>query len=248
MYKKIHIGVVLTTVFCYTTLFAQNEYRVGVNTETPERTLHVNGSLKVEGLENAANQTGSYSKLLVTNNSGEVEYIDRWTIVPSLQRIRRMQYFTNGAANSTQTLTAGKFEFRFLEVGGAENSSARIQFRLSEKPTTARVDIYTNFEQNYETDGYQFDADPRSIIFTNSDADNNLDVGANIVNGNQVQRGWSGWRELVNQSGTPQVAPGEINELYLSYPAQDLFYRVLIYRMKQGGQTSWIIISEEYSN
>lgn len=214
-------------------LYAQ-EGRMGVGTENPTRTLHVEGDAQVKGLQSTT--SGAYSQMLVTNNNGDIEEANLWTVSATRKRVWHMRYSvaSPGRAISTNILTAGRFEFRFENVPSPNTDHGRIQFRLAQNPGQT-VRVYFNMEENWgdgaiPPDGYEYNASPQGLEFTTS--------GANI---------WSNWRYPISQQQS-RIAEGEMNELYMSYPGENSFYRVLVYRMLSGTTSIWIITVEEYGD
>lgn len=213
-------------------LYAQ-EGRMGVGTENPTRTLHVQGDAQVKGLQSTT--SGAYNEMLVSDADGNIEYANLWTVNPTRKRVWHLQYNTTGTfvqyANSAQILQAGRFRFRFQRgTENTNNGSGLIQFSLAQSPGQTVV-VYLNHEQNWGdsgADGFQFNANP---------------VGKTFTTGN-----WSSWQYPTDLQQA-RVAPGEMNEMFISYPGENAFYRVLIYRMQTGTNTStWIITAEEYGN
>lgn len=214
-------------------LYAQ-EGLMGVGTENPTRTLHVQGDAQVKGLQSTT--SGAYNEMLVSDADGNIEYANLWTVNPTRKRVWHLQYLgtgTAGRAISANILQAGRFEFRFENVPTGDDHG-RIQFRLATNPGQT-VRVYINMEENWgdgtiPPDGYEYSAPPVGLEFTTT--------GDNA---------WNNWRYPINQSQS-RIATGEMNELYLSYPNENAFYRVLIYRMTSGGNSIWIITAEEYGN
>lgn len=204
-----------------------NAQRVGVNTENPTRTLHVEGDVQVKGIKSIT--PGTFSNMLVTDADGNVDHANLWTVNPTRKRVWHLQYAVNnpGIAISANTLKAGRFEFRFL----ANNTDhGRIQFRLTQNPGRD-VKVYFNMEENWgdgnQNDGYEYTAEPTGKLFTAGN--------------------WNDWDYPINAQQS-RVAIGEMNELYMSYPNENAFYRVLINRVGTGSQSVWIIVAEEYGN
>lgn len=215
-------------------LYAQ-EGRMGVGTENPTRTLHVQGDAQVKGLQSTT--SGAYNEMLVSDADGNIEYANLWTVNPTRKRVWHLQYAGTGPAGraiSDNILQAGRFEFRFENVPSG-NDHGRIQFRLAQNPGQT-VRVYVNMEENWgdgspPPDGYEYSALPVGLEFTTTG-------GANP---------WNNWRYPISQSQS-RIATGEMNELYLSYPNENAFYRVLVYRMTSGSNSIWIITAEEYGN
>lgn len=234
MKLKNKISLFFCALLATTSIYAQDG-RVGVNTENPTRTLHIEGDAQVKGLQSTT--AGDYSKMLVTDGNGNVDYANLWTVNPTRKRVWHMQYqvASPGRAISNNTLKTERFEFRFENVSSGTDHG-RIQFRLMQNPGKM-VRVYFNMEENWgdgtvPPDGYQYSATPQGLEFTS---------------GNPSSTRWDTWRYPISQSQS-RIAEGEMNELYISYPDENAFYRVLIYRMLSGTTSIWIITAEEYGN
>ncbi|MDM1061787.1 hypothetical protein HXZ62_04295 [Empedobacter falsenii] len=205
------ILVSLATLLSTTTMFAQ----VGINTDTPQRTLDVNGNLRIRTLSDKS-QTLSYNKILVINNNGDVDYINKSDLKPigdeftSDKQVLNNIYTTNdGRADDSKFVSCGKFDFAFKNTS-TTGTGTSIQFRLKTAPTGAnQVTVYTTLEQNWETNGYEFQSPESGRTFTSSNTFIDLPTsGAGIVS-------------------------GELNILYLLYPGDSDLYRLTFYRLNQ---------------
>jgi len=231
--------VLFVTYICGVSSFAQ-EGRLGIGTENPERTLHVEGGAQIKGLE--VPTSGEYSRVLMSDSEGNIEYTNLWSVTPTTKRIWHQQYSTTGNvqyADETKILDTGRFRFRLVRASQNANNdnSGLIQLSLSKDPGEP-VMLYLNHEENYEygntPDGFQFNVPPIGIAFDSTN--------------------WSEWR-YPTSGGASQAAMivGEMNEIFLSYPGENAFYRVLFYRMNTTGQTgptnsTWIITVEEFGS
>jgi len=201
------------------------EGRMGVGTEVPTRTLHVEGDLQVKGLQTTS--SGAYNRMLVSDNAGNIDFANIWTVTPTRKRVWHLQYkSTDGQyAINDSILKAGRFEFRYERLEGNVGHTGRIQFRLSEKPVS-NVSVYLNHEENWDGDGFQYTARISTKDFTITD--------------------WNKWQYPVTDQQA-QMAAGEMNEMFISYPGENAFYRLLIYRMQTAtNESTWIITAEEF--
>ena len=190
-----------------TTMSAQ----VGINTKTPQSTLHVEGNMRVREL-NDKSQAPAYDKLLVVNANGKVDYIDKKDLRPigdeftsDKQVLNNIYTTTNGKADDSKFVSCGKFDFAFRNAGSAIN----IQYKLTNDPVND-VTVYMTLEQNWKPNGYEFQAPQTGEKFSsNTNSFVNLPIsGAGIVN-------------------------GELNILYLLYPGDRDLYRLTFYRLDQ---------------
>lgn len=195
-----------------TTMSAQ----VGINTKTPQSTLHVEGNMRVREL-NDKSQAPAYDKLLVVNANGKVDYIDKKDLRPigdeftsDKQVLNNIYTTTNGKADDSKFVSCGKFDFAFRNAGSAIN----IQYKLTNDPVND-VTVYMTLEQNWKPNGYEFQAPQTGEKFSsNTNSFVNLPIsGAGIVN-------------------------GELNILYLLYPGDRDLYRLTFYRLDQSTSPS----------
>ena len=236
MSKLFKITLLFASIVFSLSLQAQNEGRLGVGTENPTRTLHVQGDAQVKGLGGTANATGAHSEMLVADAQGNIEYANIWTVTPTRKRVWHLQYTTTGSTTLQRPITAnvleaGRFRFRFFNDTGntTNNGSGRLQFCLGANPGQ-NVGIYLNQEQSWgdsgTNDGFEFHAWATPQIFTPAN--------------------WNTYRDMPYGPG---MGVGEMNEIYMSYPGENSFYRILVYRLNTTTSSStWIITAEEYSN
>lgn len=185
--------------------------QVGINTANPKRTLDVEGNLRVRELTDKS-QAPSYNKILVVNPDGNIDYINKQDLQPvkdeftaDKQVLNNIYSTTTGKADDTKFVSCGKFDFAFRNIG----TNTNIQYRLKNTPTSD-VTVYITLEQNYSSNGYQFQVPTAGKTFT-STTNNFADLptyGANIVN-------------------------SELNVLYLLYPGESNLYRLTFYRLDQ---------------
>ena len=185
--------------------------QVGINTANLKRTLDVEGNLRVRELTDKS-QAPSYNKILVVNPDGNIDYINKQDLQPvkdeftaDKQVLNNIYSTTTGKADDTKFVSCGKFDFAFRNIGANTN----IQYRLKNTPTSD-VTVYITLEQNYSSNGYQFQVPTAGKTFT-STTNNFGDLptyGANIVN-------------------------SELNVLYLLYPGESNLYRLTFYRLDQ---------------
>lgn len=207
-------------------LFSISWAQVGINTDKPTRDLHVEGNLRVRNLQNKASDD-DYSKVLAVDNNGNVDYINKNNLMPDMtgqvnKMVQNNLYkTTDGKPIATETLTCGRFIFNF------RGNDAKVSFRLINRPSST-VRVYVTFEQNYvpinNNDGFQYEASSstKNFNYTNS------------------------YQDIPVTSGQANIADGEYNELYISYPQEEIFYRVTFYRVKQNGETYFINTCEQF--
>lgn len=208
-------------------LFSISWAQVGINTDKPTRDLHVEGNLRVRNLQNKASDD-DYSKVLAVDNNGNVDYINKNNLMPDMtEQVNKMVQnnlytTTDGRPLPLRTLTCGRFIFNFRE------NDAKVSFRLIDRPQSP-VSVYVTFEQNYvpynSDDGFQYEASSSTRNFSFLDND---------------------FKDIPTRSGYAKIADGEYNELYISYPQEENFYRVTFYRVKQNGETYFINTCEQF--
>lgn len=203
--------------------FAQTG-NVGIGIQNPTRNLHVEGDLRIRNLENKAADV-SYTRVLAVDNSGNIDYINKSSLLPDMtgeiqKTVINNEYTTTGnTPTDTNTLKCGRFEFAFI----SDSITGLVRFRLNQAPAND-VNVYTTFEQNYDTNGFQFEASTSPRTFTTSNAFIDITVGP----------------------GQAQIANEEYNELYITYPGDPFFYRVSFYRVNQNGKTHWVNACETF--
>ena len=213
----------LTSLLVSGLAFAQTG-NVGIGTQNPSRNLHVEGDLRIRKLENKAADV-SYTRVLAVDNSGNIDYINKSSLLPDMtgeiqKTVNNNEYTTTGnTPTDTNTLKCGRFEFAFISI----STTGLVRFRLNQAPAN-NVNVYTTFEQNFATNGFQFEASTSPRTFTTSNAFIDVPVA----------------------SEQAQIANGEYNELYITYPGDPFFYRVSFYRVNQNGKTHWVNACETF--
>lgn len=209
-------------------LFSISWAQVGINTENPTRDLHVEGNLRVRNLQNKASDD-DYSKVLAVDNNGNVDYINKSNLLPDMtgqvNKIVQNNLYktTNGIPIAERTLTCGRFIFNFRQ------NDAKVSFRLLNSPQN-NVNVYVTFEQNFPPynngDGFQYEASPTTKEFTPNN--------------------YNAYQNIPVTPGQAKIADGEYNELYISYPREEQFYRITFYRVKQNGETYFVNTCEQF--
>lgn len=209
-------------------LFSISWAQVGINTDKPTRDLHVEGNLRVRNLQNKASDD-DYSKVLAVDNNGNVDYINKNNLMPDMteqvnKKVQNNLYTTtDGIPLPDKTLTCGRFMFNFRY----SEAKAKVSFRLINSPQLgSTVRVYVTFEQNYSKDGFQYEALSDTKDFDSSN--------------------YSTFQDIPTRSGHAQIADGEYNELYISYPREEQFYRITFYRVKQNGETYFVNTCEQF--
>lgn len=211
----------LSLVSIFISLYSYSQ--VGIGTTNPSRMLHVNGDIKIRNLQFKASDS-NYSRVLAIDNQGNIDYVDKSSITPESNGnvdkvIVNNTYTTSGGTPiNTESVKCGKFEFSFI----SNSNTGNVRFRLTDAPAQT-VRVYTTFEQNWDGNGFQYQASSTTKEFTT--ANNYIDVPFD---------------------GQAQIANGEYNELYLSYPKEQDFYRVSFYRVQQNSTTYWVTACEKF--
>ena len=208
MIKK---GIILTCLI----LSYNSNAQVGIGTDLPQRTLHVEGNMRIRTLDDKS-QASDYNKLLVVNANGDVNYIDKADLRPESdeftsdkQVLNNIYTTTDGQADDTKFVSCGKFDFAFKNNNGTD-----IRYKLVSTETTSAT-VYITLEQNWQasspTDtngGFEFQAPTSGKLIDNITFVDLPTSGQQIVN-------------------------GELNILYLLYPGDKDLYRLTFYRLDQ---------------
>lgn len=220
MKKILYIGFLM--------LFSISWAQVGINTENPTRDLHVEGNLRVRNLQNKASDS-DYSKVLAVDNNGNVDYIYKSNLLPDMtgqvNKIVQNNLYTTTDERPLpdKTLTCGRFIFNFRD------NDAKVSFRLRNRPQND-VNVYVTFEQNFvpynSDDGFQYEASSSTRDFNYNN--------------------YSTYQDIPVKPGQARIRDGEYNELYISYPQEEIFYRVTFYRVKQNGETYFVNTCEQF--
>lgn len=210
MIKK---GIILICLILSCNSYAQ----VGIGTNTPVRTLHVEGNMRIRELDDKS-QVSDYNKLLVVNANGDVNYIERSDLHPDTdeftsdkQVLNNIYTTTNGKADDAKFVSCGKFDFAFKNnsVNGTD-----IRYKLVSTENKSAT-VYITLEQNWQDSpptetngGFEFQVPTTGKLIDNTTFENLPTSGQQIVN-------------------------GELNVLYLLYPGDKDLYRLTFYRLDQ---------------
>lgn len=200
--------------------------QVGIGTTEPKRTLHVEGNLQVRDSKDKLGDK-KYTKVIVVNKEGDFDYSTIDQLLPPVvpgndtKKAINNHYITaNKLPNNTNTVVCGKFEFAYITKG----SQGNVRFRLKEAPIED-IKIYTTFEQNFNGNGFEFEAksSPRTLTPANEFID------------------------LPATSSEARIVSGEYNELYISYPKDPEFYRVSFYVIDENEtRRHWVTTCENF--
>ncbi|WP_312768118.1 hypothetical protein [Epilithonimonas sp.] len=192
--KKI-ISVIL--VGCSVLVFSQ----VGIGTASPEKTLDVNGNLRVATITDKSNDS-QYNQIMVANASGEIGIVPKEIVKEKIESVflenKKVVVFSN-APDTDRVMQCGKFELRF-------NTGPEPQFRLSTAPSS-NVIVYFNRIHKENSGANSFYGD--NTVTTNIAAE--FDVANN-------------WVSLDNSGRIYNT----LNEIYITYPGDNNLYRVTL--------------------
>lgn len=192
--KKYSITVLL--ILLTSSVFSQ----VGINTETPNRTLDVNGNLKVRTLTDQSNNA-AYDRVLVTNSTGEVDAIKISELKDEIlgnAAENKSLYYTAEVPDDSKVLQCGKFNFSFGTPAVPEKN-LDIQMSLFETPSS-KVNVYYTLFRKWGNGASKY---YKSYFLTFMPGDYNT-----------PQRLSSG------------LDLNEFGEIYITYPGEKNYYRV----------------------
>ncbi len=174
--------------------------QLGINTETPNRTLDVNGNMKVRTLTDQSNNA-AYDRVLVTNSTGEVDAIKISELKDEIlgnAAENKSLYYTALVPDDTKTLQCGKFNFSYGTPSVPEKN-LDIQMSLLETPSSKVNVYYTLFRKwgNKESKYYK----SYFLPFTSA----NYNIPQPLSSG---------------------LDKNEFGEIYVTYPGEKNYYRV----------------------
>lgn len=192
--KKI---ITLFTIGYSVLIFSQ----VGIGTQSPGKTLDINGDLKVVTTTDKSNDA-TYNKILVANSSGEIGAWTRDGIRDQIESVflenKKVIVFSN-APDIDRTMECGRFEFRF-------NTGPEPQMRLATAPTSGTTIYYSRIhKQNSGANSFYGDNTITTNIPAVYDTSNewvSLDPSGRILN--------------------------SLDEIYISYPGDKNLYRLTL--------------------
>ena len=121
-------------------------------------------------------------------------------------------------ADSTKTVACGKFEFRYND--SRQNGRISPEIRLRKAPASD-ITLKYALETRYAPNGFEFAQVTRTFSPAND------------------------WQTLDSNAGRNRLAPAELNILYVSYPADNLYKRVTFYGQQFGDNSSVLTINCE---
>lgn len=208
--------------------------KVGINTANPQRTLHVEGNLKIANVKDAS-ENGAYTNVLITNAAGDVDHALRSDFLPVQDATTSQKEVFNsiynrpdGTADATKTVTCRKFVFLFENSG----SNTNIRFKLKEEPLTD-VNVYVSMEQNWSENGFEFFQGTNN---SNSSPFTFVKSPANSTNY------WNKPHDFAQS----MVADYEQNVIHFQYPNDAAFYRLTIYKVKQSNSKDFVTVCEKF--
>ncbi|MFV0223420.1 hypothetical protein OBK16_13385 [Empedobacter falsenii] len=107
MKKLIYTAILLLQTITY------GQGGVGINTESPERSLDVNGNMRVTVFQNKTNDD-NFKEILISNNNGDIDRQSKSSIFQSTEQQVEQQraiYYSNNGGDVTKEARCGKFSF-----------------------------------------------------------------------------------------------------------------------------------------
>ncbi|KFC19657.1 hypothetical protein [Chryseobacterium sp. FH1] len=175
--------------------------QVGIGTRTPQKTLDINGDLRVAATSDKGSDP-QYDKVLVANADGTVGAWQKDNvkeqIASTLMENKKVVVFSN-APDINRTMECGRFEFRF-NVGPVP------QVKLSTNPAQQTVVYYSRIHR--ENSG-------ASSFYGNNTFSSNQPLTFETSND---------WQSLDDSSNITDT----LNEIYISYPGDNNLYRLTL--------------------
>lgn len=213
---------------------------VGINTANPQRNLHVEGDLLVSKITDRS-ESGTYSNILVTNSSGDIDHVLRDDFLPtpdsntSNKEVFNSIYNENtNTANPSKSVACGKFVFLFEQDTtdpNPLNHQTDFRFKLKEAPTST-VEINVSMEQNWNGSGFQF------YQGTTPGGNQSFTFDLTPTSANY----WNTPHDFASSN----VADYEQNIIHLQYPGDPAFYRLNIYKVKQANSWDFVTVCEKF--
>ena len=175
--------------------------QVGIGTPNPEKTLDINGDLKVSTtLDKSSDAT--YAEILVANDSGDVGVWKKdklkEQIANAIMENKKIIVFSN-TPDTNKTMDCGKFEFRF-------NTGPEPQMRLATAPAADTTIFYSRIHK--ENSG-------ANSFYGNNTISTNVEVVYSTSND---------WVSLDNSGRILNT----LDEIYISYPGDNNLYRLTL--------------------
>ncbi|MDM1549791.1 hypothetical protein [Empedobacter falsenii] len=104
--------IIYTIIFFMQTI-AYGQGGVGINTESPERSLDVNGNMRVTDFQNKTNDD-NFKEILISNNNGDIDKQSKSSIFQSTEQQVEQQraiYYSNNGGDITKEARCGKYSF-----------------------------------------------------------------------------------------------------------------------------------------
>lgn len=204
-YKMKKLYLILTCILG-SQLFSQ----IGINTDKPTKTLDINGDIRVRTLTKKSTDS-DYSKVLVTNNSGEIEYWDKVAIQNEMKGNEvenKIMYFSI-SPNGNTIVPCGRYQLRF-------SASTEPQIKLVTSTSTDQIIYFSRIRKlNHNSSSFGETGSKRSVRTNET---------INIGSAND-------WVSIGSVSGLTSgngnlYAVNYLDEYYMSYPGDNNLYRI----------------------
>ena len=153
--------------------------QVGINTDSPTRTLDDNGNLRIRTLTDQTADKTNYNRVLVSDENGNVDAGSLQSIKNEIEsqivEIKKLKYIAT-TPDESKEVTCGRFTFRF-------GSTGQPQVKLN---SAADVTIYYNQFRGYHLNSKQFIPE-LSLSFTTSNFNTYQDMVTNYTK-NELHR------------------------------------------------------------
>ncbi|MGV4413701.1 hypothetical protein [Chryseobacterium sp. T1] len=218
--KKILILLIITSGI---SISAQ----VGVNNPNPVRMLDINGNLRLRGLEYKKNDP-NYTKILVTNAAGEIEYWDKQDILDKIDQLYvvNKKFVLSATGPDTNLIVpCGRFQFRY-------NNPVMPQIKLVTANTSDTNIYYSRIRKR------------------NSSANNFTVNTGRSLNTNQMTtiNASNQWVDIGNATdSTGAFSKDTLDEYYITYPGDVNMYRVtFVARTAADNNVSYSMVCERF--
>ncbi|WP_313374339.1 hypothetical protein [Chishuiella sp.] len=223
------IKYLLPIVLLQTILFGQGG--VGINTETPERSLDVNGNLRITSFQDKT-EDDNFKNIIIANSTGNIDKQSESSMFQTPEQqveTERIIYYSSIGGDSNKEAKCGKFSFIIDENNIAKfkllaNPEKNTEIQYGLRRLERRIKLIGGHSANTGDGEYYYTNFKKTFTTDNWDVYQNIFNYESVYNNNTPDY-------TTNNRGPAHMINNDFLKLHLIDPESGDFYKIHITRM-----------------